>query len=265
MKLSIVGAGNVATHLVPNLLRAGHDIVCIYSRTMDSAVALGEVVAEARGAGSLPLLTCDLQRLMPADAYIIAVKDDAIASIVNHWPQQCRGGVVVHTAGTIPMSVLFPLAGHIGVLYPMQTFSKHKTLDLSKISVFIESNDKVSEKVVKTLAESLSDKVTTLSSADRRHLHLAAVFACNFSNHLVALAYRILERHHISPQCLLPLLDETVEKMHHLHPLDGQTGPARRHDHEVMTAHLETLSSDPELQHIYRMLSDSIERQYETS
>lgn len=262
MKLSIIGAGNVATHLVSGLLCAGHDIVCIYSRTMASAVALGEVVKATREADGLPMLTCDLQKVQPADAYIISVKDDAISEIVNRWPMQCRGGVVVHTAGTIPMSILSPLAGHIGVLYPMQTFSKHKLLDFSKISIFVESNDETSEKVVRALAEGLSDKVETLSSEDRRHLHLAAVFACNFSNHLVALAFQMLERHNITPQCLLPLLDETVEKMHHLHPIDGQTGPARRHDREVMNAHLEALASESELQHIYRMLSDSIERLY---
>lgn len=256
MTISFVGAGNLASHLAPVLAQAGHSILSIFSRTIESASLLAERV----GQGSS--VTTNLETISTADIYIISVRDDALPEVISHWPKHCRQGIVLHTAGTIAMDVLAPISEHYGVLYPMQTFSKDKALTFCDIPCFIESNDTHTVEILKQLALSVTPKVQHLSSDERRKLHLAAVFACNFSNHMVALAHELLTPLGIDPACLLPLIDETAQKLHHLSPHDAQTGPARRADATVMQAHFDALTDNPELQHIYKILSDSILRRY---
>lgn len=252
MKITYVGAGNVATHLAPALAAGGHEVVCVFSRTIEAATKMAERVGQCCRA------TNRLEDILPADAYIISVRDDALPEVLGRWPQSCRDGVLIHTAGTLPMSLLEGAAKHFGVLYPMQTFSKDKALDLRKIPFFIEGNGQMSLEAVRQLAESVSESVVELSSDERRYLHLGAVFACNFANHMVALGHEILERHGIDPACLLPLVEETTAKLRSLSPHEGQTGPARRNDREVMAAQLEALGETPELQELYRVISESI-------
>lgn len=252
MTITFVGAGNLASHLAPALARSGHEVICVYSRTMKSALELTERV------GQKSYATDDLQQILPAEAYIISIKDDAIPEVVAAWPEHCRNGVIMHTSGTTGMDILNVAGEHIGVLYPMQTFSKNKSLDFNKIPCFIESNDKFSYSVVKKLADSISSNVSELDSTGRRMLHIGAVFACNFSNHLYALAYEILEKNCIDPKCLIPLIDETAAKLHHLHPHEGQTGPARRDDQLTISRHQEALEEQMELLNIYNTLTESI-------
>lgn len=156
------------------------------------------------------------------------------------------------------MSLLEGVCDHFGVFYPMQTFSKHKALNVQEIPFFIEGNDRTSLEVIKEAAESISQKVTELSSADRRFLHLGAVFACNFANHMFALGYEILEQHGIDPSCLRPLIEETSAKLRTLPPHEGQTGPARRNDMGVIAAQTEALADTPELQNLYAAITQSI-------
>lgn len=252
MTITFVGAGNLASHLAPALAAAGHDIVCVFSHTMKSANALAERIGQGSRATNV------LDEISEADAYFISVKDDALADVVAAWPKHCKRGVVVHTAGTMAMDVISSTSDHTGVLYPMQTFSKEKTLNFKEIHCFIEGNCQESENVVKLLADSVSDHVTKLSSKDRKYLHIAAVFACNFTNHMYALAFEILEQRGIEPNCLISLIDETARKTHHLHPHNGQTGPARRGDEKVMQEHLNVLKDNGELHEIYKMMSKSI-------
>lgn len=256
MTISFVGAGNLASHLAPALAAAGHQIVSIFSRTQHSAEQLSQKV----GQGSA--VTTDLRSLKTADLYVISVTDSALPEIVSAWPDHCHNGVVVHTAGSLPMSLLEPTGSKFGVLYPMQTFSKNKSLDFKTIPCFVEGNSEEVFSVIYETASSVSDNVRELSSDDRKFLHLAAVFACNFSNHMVALAYEMLEKHHVDPTCLLPLIDETCAKLHQLHPHDGQTGPARRHDDSVMLKHLDNLKENTELHNIYKIISESICRRF---
>lgn len=252
MNISIIGAGNLATHLAPALAAAGHTIVGVYSRTMESASVL------ARNLGNEQLATDELELLSTADVYIISVKDDAVESIVERWPEKFRNGIVVHTAGTLPMDLISRASAHFGVLYPMQTFSKNKAVDFSKIPIFIEGNDKTTKDVLTTMASSVSETVIELSSKDRKFLHIAAVFSCNFVNHMIALGYEILEQKGIPPTVLLPLIGETVSKLDSMHPHEAQTGPARRGDRQVIEAHLHELADDKELQELYRKVSESI-------
>lgn len=257
MNIAFIGAGNLATNLAQALAGAGHNIVSVYSRTMQSAAALAEKM------GNPGIATDELERVTAADVYIISVKDDAVESIVKRWPSKFGNRLVVHTAGTLPMQLISSASEHYGVLYPLQTFSKNKSVDFKNITCFIEGNDEIAKSTIRTLASSISPSVVELSSEDRMHLHVAAVFACNFVNHMIALGYEIMERHNIPTSALMPLIEETISKLHTMHPHDGQTGPARRGDTKVMEAHLSELADSQELQTIYSILSKSISKRFE--
>lgn len=256
MRITYVGAGNVATHLAPALAVAGHEVVCVYSRTMQSAERLAERV------GQSCVATNRLEDILPADTYVISVRDDALPEVIGKWPTNCRKGVVLHTAGTLSIDILNGTSQQYGVLYPMQTFSKDKELNLRQIPMFIEGNDKISLEVARQLAQSVSESVTVLSSAERRYLHLGAVFACNFVNHMVALSHEILERHGIAPSCMQPLVEETIHKLRAMTPHEGQTGPARRNDKAVIAAQAEALAETPELKELYVSITESIVRRF---
>lgn len=249
MKIVFIGAGRLATHLGPALCRAGHEMVQVYSRTLESARALARLTA------SEPVT--DLQQVArDADVYICALKDDVLPRIL---PELCKGreeALFLHTAGSVSMDIFQPYARHYGVLYPMQTFSKERQLDFSEIPVFIEANSTTTFSVVESLASSVSHKVTPLSSDDRRYLHLSAVFACNFVNHCYDLAGTLLEEHGIPFDTLLPLIDETARKVHELSPREAQTGPAVRYDQAVIARQSQMLSGLPH--DIYELMSKSI-------
>lgn len=257
MIISFIGAGNLATHLAQALANAGHSIASVYSRTIESASEL------AKKLGDESIATDDLERLAPAEIYIISVKDDAVESIVERWPSKCRNGIVVHTAGTLPMSLISTTSERTGVFYPLQTFSKNKAVNFSEIPCFIEGNDETTKNALHALASSISKTVVELSSEERKHLHVAAVFSCNFVNHMVALGYEVMERNGIPPTTLLPLIDETIGKLKTMHPHEGQTGPARRGDRKIVDAHLAELADDEELQALYRQISESIMKRFQ--
>lgn len=251
MKIAFIGAGRLATHLSAALMQAGHDIVQVYSRTMQSATAVATL------AGGAP--TDDLSRLtMNADVYIFAVSDAALPELI---PQVCKGReqkVMLHTAGSMAMDVFRGMALHYGVLYPMQTFSKERSVDFSQIPCFVEFNDELAQENVSLLAHSVSRDVRQLSSDDRRYLHLAAVFACNFANHCYALAAELLECHGIGFDVMLPLIDETAAKVHTLSPEQAQTGPAVRYDENVIRTQSQMLRDDPMTKEIYERMSLNI-------
>lgn len=206
MKIVLIGAGNLATNLGKALLSAGHDIVQVYSRTQESASALANI------AGGAPVTDISLVR-DDADLYVVSLKDSVVGDIL---PSLCKGKenkVFIHTAGSLPMDVFQGMALHYGVLYPMQTFSKSKEVDFSVIPCFIEANDEYAHEMVEALARQLGDSVYELSSADRKYLHLSAVFACNFVNHCYAISQGVLEKHGIPFDVMLPLIDETARKV----------------------------------------------------
>ena len=251
MNITLIGAGNLATQLGIAAREAGHAIIQVYSHTLCNATALAEQCG-AQAIDSLSKLSDT------ADIYVVAVKDAVLADVVS---EACRGReekVFAHTAGSMPIDIFNGQACHYGVLYPMQTFSKQRKVDFSLIPVFTEYNDAKANSLITALANSLSDKVTALSSADRRHLHLAAVFACNFANHCFSLAADVMERHGMTFDMLLPLIDETVEKVHEMHPLRAQTGPAIRYDENVLSRQRSLLDGDDLAQTIYDTMSKSI-------
>lgn len=256
MKIVLIGAGNLATNLGKALLAAGHDIVQVFSRTRESAVTLADI------AGASPVADITMVR-NDADIYIVSVKDSVVGDLL---PLLCKGRetkVFVHTAGSLPLDVFQGMAMHYAVLYPMQTFSKSEEVDFSGIPCFIEANDEYAHGVVADLARQLSGHVYELSSADRKYLHLSAVFACNFVNHCYAISQDVLEKHGIPFEVMLPLIDETARKVHRLSPHDAQTGPAVRYDQNVIRNQAALLRDNPLLKDIYERMSLSIHRMAE--
>lgn len=250
MKIVLIGAGNLSTHLGKALHAAGHDMVQVFSRTMQSAETLASLLdAEP--------LTDMAQVRDDADVYIFSVKDSALEQLLS---QLCGGEkkVFLHTAGSMPMSVFRGKALHYGVLYPMQTFSKQREVDFSIIPCFIEANDEFALKQIEGLAGQISHRVYQLSSEDRKYLHLSAVFACNFANHCYAASQELLQQHGIPFDVMLPLIDETAAKVHGMTPKEAQTGPAVRYDENVIGKQIQLLENQPYFQKIYDCMSKSI-------
>ena len=250
-KVVLIGAGNVATHLGDALLRAGYQILQVYSRTEVSASALSKRLGTSYTT-SLDDLRCD------ADVYIVALKDDVLQELLPLIVKGREHALFVHTAGSIPMQIWEGIANRYGVLYPMQTFSKQRKVDWNEVSVFVEALQEQDLEMLKELANNLTPKVYEATSEQRKSLHIAAVFACNFSNHMYTLCDLLLSRQGLPFEVMLPLIDETTRKIHQLRPKDAQTGPAIRYDVNVMNKHLEMLETDKSIQEIYRIISKSI-------
>ena len=247
MKIVFIGAGNLATRLSLAMQRVGMQIGQVYSHTEASARQLATRLG-------CPW-TNDLSALQEdGDLYVFSLKDTVLSDVISKVKP--NNGMWVHTAGSMPMSIFEGYAQRFGVLYPLQTFSKGRNVNFDVIPIFLEANtDKNAD-----LARRLSGKVCELSSEKRRSLHLAAVFACNFTNHIYTLCYKLLENESIPADVLLPLIDETVSKIHSMPPAAAQTGPAIRYDENVINKHLAMLD-DPDMQAIYRLLSQSIHKE----
>lgn len=253
----LVGAGNVATHLGKALIAAGFIVKQVYSRTEVSASALGSML-------HCPFTASPSEVKRDADLYIVSVKDDALSGVLP-WVARCNpSALFVHTAGSVDMNVWNGLTARYGVLYPMQTFSKQRQLDFSTVSFFVESACADDLPLLKEVATRMGGRVYEATSAQRRFLHISAVFACNFTNHMYAVAYKLLEEHGLPFQALLPLIDETARKVHQLPPAEAQTGPAIRNDRAVMEHHLSMLdAAHPQWAELYRLISEDIQKEIE--
>lgn len=255
MKIVFIGAGNLATHVSQALHKAGHEVVQVYSRTYESASCLATLL------GAQPVTDLSLLR-RDAHLYIMSVKDDALPILANQLPQLAPEAVVVHTAGSVPMGVLEGTASHYGVLYPMQSFSKARKLSMKHVPFYVEASDQQTIDMLLTVAHSMSDTARVLSSANRRYLHLAAVFASNFTNYCYTVADTVMAQCQLPFTDLLPLIDETAAKVHDLSPRDAQTGPAVRYDESVMCRHLELLNQLPEAKALYELASAGIHHEH---
>lgn len=246
-RVVLIGSGNVATHLAIGL-KGEYDIVQIYSRKIANADRLARCLERCSPTDSLANIVSD------ADIYIICVPDDIITTIVENVPD--NGALWLHTSGTTPLNVLAKHRAHCGVLYPMQSFSRELSVDWGEVYIFIEGNDRDSLKSLHQLAVSLSPHVMLCNSDNRRILHVAAVFSCNFANHLWCQASDLLEENGLSFDAMLPLIRNTVDKLRTLTPFQSQTGPAQRGDYEVLARHMAML--DGRRHDIYELLSKSI-------
>ena len=248
-----IGAGNLATNLAKALYYKGFRIVQVYSRTEDSARALAQAV-EAAYTTDLASVAADAQ------LYIVALKDAAFVRMLPEIVAGRENTLWVHTAGSIPMNVWAGRVERYGVFYPMQTFSRQRMADFRQIPVFVESNSAEDTRFLKDIASALSGKVYEATSEQRKSLHLAAVFACNFTNHMYTLAAGLLEKYGLPFEVMLPLIDETARKVHELEPRLAQTGPAVRYDENVIGEHLQMLAGEPQMQELYKLISESIHR-----
>ncbi len=247
MKISLIGSGNVATHLALALSQAGHLIEQVYSRNAEHAQDLALKV-KARAIPSL-------QQLNPnVDLLLIAISDKAIAPLCQEIQFQPK--CIAHTAGSVPLSVLDSFE-NAGVFYPLQSFTKEKAIDFKRVPLCIEATNNKTQSTLLELAEGLSNQIHLLNSEQRKECHIAAIFANNFTNHLYHIAADLLTAKDIPFDILQPLIQETAEKIKELHPAKAQTGPAARNDKQVMEAHMQHLK-DEKLKKIYSFVSESI-------
>ncbi len=247
----IVGSGKVATNLAVALKSIEKNILCIYSRNVENAKKLAERIDS-----SFTNNYCDIPD--KADLYIISVKDSAIAQVVSEMKVQ--SGIVVHTSGSVNISVFNDKFSDFGVFYPLMHFSADKQVGFSEIPLCVEANNTSNLETIRRLALQLSHNVHTISSEQRMILHLSAVIASNFTNLNYVIAEDILKKNKLSFDLLRPIIIETANKACNDSPAKMQTGPAIREDTEVMKEHVRLLGDLPQYQKLYKLLSDIIIR-----
>lgn len=254
--VSFIGSGNLAWHLAPALDNAGYSVREVYSREPKNAKALVGKLYEGEVKSNLDFVDSK------SKVFVIAVSDDAIKSVVQELVLPANA-VLVHTSGSQPLSMLeFAAPENSGVFYPLQTFSKNKKVEFKEIPIFIESENKEVEKLLVEMAKAISKKVVKIDSRQRKALHVAAVFASNFTNHMLSISNGILKEHKLDSELLKPLIAETITKALAIGPEEAQTGPARRGDLELLDNHFSFLGEDEEVAEIYKLVSQHILDQY---
>lgn len=265
MEISFIGAGNLAWHLAPALENAGHHINEVYSRQPTHARRLVSNLYDAHPHSDLNFAES------PSGLFVLAVPDNALETVCSRLVLP-ENALVIHTSGSMPLASLDRWLGiysdvpvRTGVLYALQTFSKDQPfVAFDEIPLCVEANDGPTEDALVQLSQELSDTVYVLTSDERRVLHMAAVFAGNFTNHLLSIAHDLTTAHHLSFDLLRPLITETFRKgITAENPADVQTGPARRGDLGTIESHLSLLANQPRLSEIYQVMTNSIRRQYE--
>lgn len=249
----ILGSGNVATHMAMALDRNGH-VSQIYSPDPLHAGQLAGQLSSATPVSNLNDLAAN------AHFYIIAIKDDAIAELVKHLPATNPEAIWAHTSGSVPAEVFRGYRENYGVFYPLQTFNKLTPVDFAKVPMLIEGNTPETAGQLLRLAQTISTNVKYAGSSDRKLFHLAAVFACNFANRMWTISDEILRTKGYDLTMLEPLLRMTLDNALKSHPADVQTGPARRHDTDIINSHIKQLPE--QYAAIYRMISDNISKAY---
>lgn len=266
MKIVFLGSGNVATHLSQALNHSMSDeVVQVYSPTAENAESLAE------------LLSCgyctDINDVdVNADIYICSVKDSvqrqvwlALKKHFNDSNVTLAEKIVVHTAGALAMDGEDGLSGvfpNCGVVYPVQSFSKQRSVDLSHTPFLIEATIPSTLEKLRRLVATVSDRCYDATTRQRNALHPAAVFASNFANHMYAIANRLMEKNGLPFDILIPLIQETAQKVMEVTPVAAQTGPAVRGDEAVMSKQEKGLNEDgneTELE-IYRLVSQNIQK-----
>ncbi len=249
IQVVILGTGNVATHLFDAFLEAsGVEVLQVYGRNKKSLAYFSNKTKT----------TTQLRELKHADVYIMAVSDDAIGSFSNQIPFSNR--LVVHTSGGVDMDVLSN-KNRKGVFYPLQTFTKEKSIDFSTIPVCVEAENVSDLTLLKKLGEQISKKVVEISSEERSKLHVAAVFVNNFVNYLYFAGEEITKENTLDFELLKPLILETARKIETLSPKEAQTGPAKRNDIKTIKKHLHLLRNSTHKK-LYKQLTKAIVKQY---
>lgn len=249
----IVGCGNLAWHLAKRLYKQGVGSLKVFNHKKNAALQAFKEEFNAE-------IFSDFKRLpKTADFYFICVSDNAIPEVLKTIKANTFKGVVMHCAGAKPLSLLEAKIKQRAVFYPLQTFTKHAKIHWSEVPLIVEASSETVLSKVKTITALFSKHVTVLSHHERLQLHLAAVFANNFVNALFVEAYKLLPKvNDAHENLLLPLIQQTVSKLEKVHPLNAQTGPAKRHDKSTMDTHVQLLKQQPKLSALYKQLSELI-------
>lgn len=249
MNIVIIGSGNVAYHLAKAFAENQIPVKQIFGRNENDLKSISEELK----------IPYSVDNLEDADLYLISVSDSSIAEVSQKIEK--NSALVAHTSGSVSRDTL---VGNYrkSVFYPLQTFSKSKKLEYSEIPFFIDAENDEDKKLLENLAKKISPKVIFADDDKRKYIHLTAVFACNFVNHLYARAKEISDSQEIPFDYFLPLIDETTQKIHEIEPKKAQTGPAVRNDEKVLKIH-ESLISDEEHLEIYKIMNQSIKKMYE--
>jgi predicted short-subunit dehydrogenase-like oxidoreductase (DUF2520 family) len=247
----VIGAGNVAWHLAKRLFVRGYSIRCVFSRNLSHATLLAkQLKAEA---------VDNITSVPVSDLYLFSVKDDAYREIISAFPK--TKAICVHTSGSLEMDILENLSDCYGVLYPFQSFSKDKFITFEQVPLCVEASNHQTEQFLMEFARVISPITYYLNTEQRAYLHLAGVFASNFSNALYVIAQQILQQRNIDFKIILPLIKETVEKVNNLSPIEAQTGPAVRNDVGIINKHIEMINNT-DLKVLYQLLSNIIQKQH---
>jgi predicted short-subunit dehydrogenase-like oxidoreductase (DUF2520 family) len=247
IKVAIIGSGKLAQNLLRACCLNKFEVTALWARNTKKAEELAHNF-KVPLAGSLQAAS------VQTDIVFLAISDNAIeelAAIIN------TQAIVVHCSGILPASILKTNANY-GVFWPIQTFSETRTLDFNEIPIAIEASDEENKRILEVVADTLGQKAIMVNEGQRQHLHLAAVFVNNFSNHLFSLMHDFLGKNHLDFKYLLPLISETAEKLKVLSPAEAQTGPASRGDENSMEIHRKILVNEPKLLEIYDLISKSI-------
>jgi len=253
--ISIIGSGNVATHLGIALLKNGLKIDSIYSRKIKKAKKLANKL-KAKACSKFSQLEAE------SDLYIIAVSDDAISKVSDQLGKVISpSSIICHTSGSVSSQVI--KYNNAGIFYPLQSFSIDRKVNISSVPFCIYSKDIKIEKLLLALARKISKRVNRVNDEERSILHLAAVFSSNFSNHMYHLAATICEENKVDFDILKPLITETAAKIKDGSPQKMQTGPARRDDQQTIKKHLDQLVGNKPSKDIYKLISKNIRSQYQ--
>ena len=255
-QVSFIGSGNLAWHLAPALDNADFPVQEVFSKNPTHAAMLVERLYEADVKASLDFSTSS------SSIFIIATSDDAIEEVVQEiiLPDDA---VLLHTSGSQPLTILgYAATQNLGVFYPLQTFSKDKKIEFSDIPVFIESANPATDKVLRAMGTALSKNVLPINSFERKALHVAAIFASNFTNHMLLVAQDIMKENSLVYDWLKPLIAEMINKSLSIGPENAQTGPARRGDLEILDKHIEFLHDNPAAAELYKVISQHIIDRY---
>ena len=258
LRIDFIGAGNLAWSLAPALENGGASVKNIYSRNVANAQKLVGKLYEGQVKTDLDFSESD------ADIILIAISDDAIEEVAKELilPEDI---IIAHTSGSIPLASLGYLASpNIGVFYPLQSFTKNQQVDFDNIPFLIEGETQLTKDRLRILAKKISKNVSIISSSQRQQLHLAAVFANNFTNWILSQSADILESNNLDLALLKPLIEKSIENAIELGPKNIQTGPAKRGDFEVLDKHMDLLSDQPEKQDIYKLITQQIVNYYQS-
>ncbi|MEM7485181.1 MAG: Rossmann-like and DUF2520 domain-containing protein [Bacteroidota bacterium] len=249
LSIVILGTGNVAQHLFKAFTQSNMvTVVQVVGRTKSNLKHFSKTTAT----------TTNFDQIKDADVYLIAVKDDAIPSVSKFLKN--KSGIIVHTSGAVPMNILE--SKNNGVFYPLQTFTEGRGIDLKSVPICIEAKQELAIKTLKLLGSTVSEHVYEINSSQRKKLHLAAVYANNFVNHLYGISETICLDEGLPFILLHPLILETAKKVQSMSPKEAQTGPAVRNDKKTISDHLKLLKEQNQTE-LYTLLSKAIKETHE--